>query len=192
MLLSTSGAKSDYRKKISDFLALRQTQNMHKYALAHCKGMAYSNWSERQGLRSVRILKGIFPIVYLLIQKTATKHPLCVNVRAVLCDEQQRMNTKGTPCQVNDLVLCVGEMCVSLCVSVCLCAFTVASYTNIMMKFERCITQSIEAQSFIQIGTDLGQMLNSRQPTYMGAIPGQSGHMVTLHSAWHREGQKAS
>lgn len=57
MLLSTSGAKSDYRKKISDFLALRQTQNMHKYALVHCKGMGYRHLKRGAGLKKCRNFK---------------------------------------------------------------------------------------------------------------------------------------
>lgn len=123
ILLSTSGAKSDCRKNISDFLALRQTQNAHKYALEHCKDRGYRQLRWDVGFKKCQDFKRHFPVVYLLIQETATKHLLCINVRAMLYDEQQRMNTKGTLCHMSVLVLCVGEVCV-WGGGTCTCTFT--------------------------------------------------------------------
>jgi hypothetical protein len=69
-----------------------------KDALEYCRGMGY----RQLGLRGVRILRGVFPVVYLLLQETATEH-LWENARAVQCTGQQRMNAKETLYHKNDI-----------------------------------------------------------------------------------------
>lgn len=101
-------------------------------------------------------------------------------------------DTKGTLRHESGRGPYIGEQCVHVHVHMRVCLCVLDSCTNVMIKFGKCITHIMAAHSLTQIGIYLGQKLNSRQPTYMGAILGQLGHMVTLHSAWQRKGQKAS